>query len=102
MNDKFTITLNVVGADLSLTIPRNEEEEELVRAAVRLINRKADQYRNRCAESDRDNHDFLAMAACQIAREYLKVIRQKDVSPFEVTIDRLTKQLDAYLNETTE
>lgn len=99
MNDRFTITLKVSGRELLLSIPREEEEEAVVRAAVLLLNKKAEQYRQICEDKTKTELDFLAMAAVQITREYLKERQKNDTRPFEDCIRETDERIAKLIKE---
>jgi hypothetical protein len=97
MDDKFTINLTI--ADKRYPLKINRSEEELVRAAAKLVNDWIAQYRNRFKvdEAGLDMRDLLGMAACQIAIRALKAERSEDGKVFSATIGQLDKELEEFL-----
>lgn len=102
MSDKFKITLKVAVSELIMYTPRNEpEEEEIVREAVKLINKKVVQYKRAADDPAITDHDFLAMATVQIARAYVKISRERDTSELEAAILKLDQEIADFIKETS-
>jgi cell division protein ZapA len=71
MDDKLSIRVNVADRYYPLKVER--EDEEKIRRAARMINEKVLQYKQRY--TDKDVHDFLAMAALQFV---IKLIGEEE------------------------
>lgn len=91
MDSKLTIKLNIVDRIYPLKIDR--EEEEKIRKAAKKINDTVLQYKK--IYSDKDDQDFLAMAALQFVT---KVVEQQENSEVEQVIDSL-KDINLDLEE---
>jgi cell division protein ZapA len=98
MDDTFTINLYIVDKYYPIRIKRSDEE--LVRAAARLINDKVTLYRNRfqLEASGLDVMDLLAMAACHIAIDALKQAQNSDEAAYEKSISQLNQELKDFLS----
>jgi cell division protein ZapA (FtsZ GTPase activity inhibitor) len=97
MDNKFTINLTIADKRYPLNI--NRSDEELVRAAAKLVNDWIAQYRNRFKidEAGLELRDLLAMAACQIAIRALKAEQSDDGKVYSSTIGQLDKELEEIL-----
>lgn len=95
MEDKLSIRVNVADRYYPLKIDRDNEER--IRKAARLINEKVFQYKQRYA--DKDNQDFLAMAALQFVLRLMDLEnRVQDLSVWQ-ELEKLDKELDDYLSK---
>ncbi|HBJ76374.1 MAG TPA: hypothetical protein DDY68_00445 [Porphyromonadaceae bacterium] len=100
LKEYMTVTLTVEGVSiLHLNIPRVEEEEKWVRDAVKLLNRKAAQYKERCMDSNFGDPDFFAMAAIQVARAYCKLQEERDEKKYEHSVKELNKHVQSFLDD---
>jgi cell division protein ZapA (FtsZ GTPase activity inhibitor) len=80
MDDKLSIRVNV--ADRYYPLKVENENEERIRKAARLINEKVLQYKQRYV--DKDTQDFLAMAALQYVIRLIEVEEdEEDTSVIE-------------------
>jgi cell division protein ZapA len=70
--NELSVNINIAGRIYPLQI--NADEEEIVRAAGKLVNDKLQSYAEQF--SLRDNQDGLAMFAIEIATQYEKLIAQ--------------------------
>ena len=77
MEEKLSIKLNL--ADRYYPLKIDARDEERIRRAGKLINEKILQYKQRY--TDKDNQDFLAMAALQFVIKYLEVEDKVDEKP---------------------
>ncbi len=93
--EKLSIKINLADRNYPLKIAVSDEER--IRAAVRLINDKVAQYRQRYA--DRDLHDALAMAALQFVIKLLEQEDQQDAGLVAQQLFDLDTQLAQYLQE---
>ncbi len=90
MEDKFSIKVNLVDRYYPLKIDRKDEER--IRKAARMINERVMQYKQRY--SDKDNQDFLAMAALQLAIKNME-LEEKEVTTGQVFIEQLVEIADS-------
>ncbi len=95
MDDKLTIKVNVADRYYPLKISRNDEEK--IRKAAKRINEKILQYKQRY--TDKDNQDFLAMAALQYVVQVIDSEHKKDISPILNELEELDKELEQYLQK---
>lgn len=95
MEDKLTIRVNIADRYYPLKIDRDDEER--IRKAARLINEKVFQYKQKYA--DKDNQDFLAMAALQFVLRLLDLENKvQDLSVWQ-ELEKLDRELDDYLSK---
>ncbi len=95
MDDKLTIKVNVADRYYPLKISRNDEEK--IRNAAKRINEKILQYKQRY--SDKDNQDFLAMAALQYVVQVIDSEQKKDITPIMNELEQLDRELEEYLQK---
>lgn len=96
-DERFSINLNIADRRYPLRIQRSEEE--LVRAAAKMVNDWISEYRNRfkVEEAGLDSRDLLAMAACQIAIRALRAEQSDDARIYAASMEQLDKELEALL-----
>ncbi|MBS3769047.1 MAG: cell division protein ZapA [Bacteroidales bacterium] len=90
--DKLSIRINL--ADRYYPLKIEAKDEERIRRAAKLINEKILQYRQRYV--DKDNQDFLAMAALQFVIKYLEIEEKADNQPIMEDLKELNEELEAY------
>ena len=94
--EKLRIRLHVYDTDMSVTIPR--EEEEYYRAAAKMItdvvNNYSAVYKDRKAEKD-----ILYMALIDISLRYQKETKKHDISPVTDILTKLTSEIEEALGE---
>ncbi len=90
--DKLSIRINL--ADRYYPLKIEAKDEERIRRAAKLINEKILQYRQRYV--DKDNQDFLAMAALQFVIKYLEIEENADNQPIMEDLKELNEELEAY------
>ncbi|MHC1573845.1 MAG: cell division protein ZapA [Candidatus Syntropharchaeales archaeon] len=95
MDGKFHIKLQIVGRYYPLMIER--EHEEKFRKAAMLINEKVAQYKQRYKE--KDNQDFLSMAALQFVLKELEIEEKIDDRPLVSAIQELSDEVEAFVKE---
>lgn len=93
MDSKFHIRLQILGRYYPLVIERKDEEK--FRKAARLINEKVAQYKERYR--DKDNQDFLSMAALQFVLKGLEFEEKEDESALLKAVHELTGELEEFL-----
>jgi cell division protein ZapA len=89
--NELSVNINIAGRIYPLEI--NTDEEEMVRAAGKLVNDKLQSYAEQF--SLRDNQDGLAMFAIEIATQYEKLIAQmkNDDKQIETQLAQLNELL---------
>lgn len=98
MNDKFKIHLEIAGRKYPLNIKR--DEEEIVRQAAALVNKKLATYREQFSkDKSKSVYDFLAMTAIDLSHAYLKLRETRDVEVFTGIVREMNDELDSYLNQ---
>lgn len=96
-DEKLSIRINL--ADRYYPLKIEARDEERIRNAAKLINEKILQYRQRYV--DKDNQDFLAMAALQFVIRYLEMQEKADEQPILEDLKELNEELDVYLKKET-
>ena len=94
-DDKLSIKVNVADRYYPLRIAIADEEK--IRAAVKRINEKVTQYRQRYTE--RDVQDALSMAALQFVIKLIEQEEHTEVNPEIEELYSLDKQLEEYLKQ---
>ncbi|MGM0530220.1 MAG: cell division protein ZapA [Bacteroidota bacterium] len=94
--DKLSIRINL--ADRYYPLKIEAKDEERIRTAAKLINEKILQYKQRY--TDKDNQDFLAMAALQFVIKYLENEEKADNQPIMEDLKELNEELEAYFRNT--
>ncbi|MCP4124665.1 MAG: cell division protein ZapA [Bacteroidetes bacterium] len=96
MDDKM-ININVIVADRPYRLKVNAQEEGMVRAAAKQINKKVKEFQQ--AFSSKDKQDFLAMITLQNAVEGIKKggAAASDNSPLNDKIEDLDQLLTKFL-----
>ncbi len=88
-NEKLSIKVNL--ADRFYPLRVEAKDEEKIRRAAKTINDKINQYKSRY--SDKDNQDFLAMAALQLVTKVIESEEKADVSPLIAELESLDDHL---------
>ncbi len=96
-DEKLSIRINL--ADRYYPLKIEAKDEERIRGAAKLINEKILQYRQRYV--DKDNQDFLAMAALQFVIRYLEMEEKADDQPILEDLKELNEELDEYIKKET-
>lgn len=94
MDEKFLIHIEIAGRRYPITIRR--DEEEIMRAAARQIDKKLLQYQSKYV-SVYTTRDWLALIALQLSADNLRMEEKQDTSPFEEKIREFTDELNRYL-----
>jgi len=95
-DDKLSIRINL--ADRYYPLKIEAKDEERIRKAAKLINEKILQYKQRYV--DKDNQDFLAMAALQFVIKYLEMDEKTDNQPIMEDLKELNEELEEYFRNT--
>jgi cell division protein ZapA len=93
--EKLSIRINL--ADRYYPLKIEAKDEERIRGAAKLINEKILQYKQRYV--DKDNQDFLAMAALQFVIRYLELEEKADDRPILEDLKELDQDLEEYLRK---
>jgi len=98
-DDEFVINVEIAGRPYAVKITRGDEQEEfLIRKAVKRVQQNVLQYRQFFAKST-ENRDLLAMVAIQLATEVIELEARNDTKPFTDKIQQLTQALDNCLKD---
>jgi len=95
-DEKLSIRINL--ADRYYPLKIEAKDEERIRRAAKLINEKILQYKQRYV--DKDNQDFLAMAALQFVIKYLEMDEKTDNQPIMEDLKELNEELEEYFRNT--
>ncbi len=97
MEDKLTIRLNIADRNYPLNIERKDEER--IRKAAKTINEIVIKYKNKYSNNEKDNQDFLAMAALQFVTQLQDIEEKQDITPIIEKLKNLDTELGDYLKE---
>jgi hypothetical protein len=92
--DKITIRVNLVDRFYPLNIYKNEEEK--IRQAAKKINDTVMQYKKIYA--DKDEQDFLAMAALHFVAKAIENEKKYDMTPVIENLKDITQELGEYIS----
>jgi cell division protein ZapA len=95
MEDRLSIKVNLVERYYPLKI--NLQDEEKIRKAAKLINERVMQYKQRYA--DKDNQDFLAMAALQFVIKNIELEEQANDQFLQEKLIEITDNLEEYIQQ---
>lgn len=95
MDDKLAIKLKIIDRYYPLKIDWNDEEK--LREAAKRINDVVFKYGTKY--SDKDNQDFLAMAALQFVTKLIDIEQQNNVQPILGELDELSKNIGNFIEE---
>lgn len=95
MDEELAINITIAERRYPMRVKRSEEEK--IRKAAKLISERILQYQQRY--TGKDNQDFLAMSALQLAIQVLELSDRNDVSPAIRQIEELNQQLSKYLQK---
>jgi len=95
--EKFVIRLHVYDTEMSVTIPR--EEEEYYRKAEKLITDTVNRYAS-YFNGSRGLKDLLYMALIDIALRLEKNEYKSNVTPYTNILGKLTSEIEEALGET--
>jgi cell division protein ZapA (FtsZ GTPase activity inhibitor) len=93
-DNKLPVNLNIADRIYPLRIEIKEEEK--LRKAAKLINDKVMLYRQKY--SDKDNQDFIAMAALQFVTKVIELESKGDMTPLIESLSELDIEMRDYLN----
>jgi cell division protein ZapA len=95
MDDKLSIKINIGDRYYPMRIERNEEEK--YRRAASMLNDKITKYKHSFA--DKDQYDFLAMTALQMAVHAVQSSESNDIGKLKSEIDLLNEEIEKYIRE---
>ena len=97
MNDEFLIQVEILGKRYPLRIPR--QDEEIMRKAAKLVEKKYDLYVAKYDVKDLENtgRELIALVAFDLAYRSLKTGGEADLLPFVERIKELNGELSEYL-----
>ncbi|MCX6256292.1 MAG: cell division protein ZapA [Bacteroidia bacterium] len=98
MSGKRVINIELAGRKFPVRVDiDNEEGEEIVRNSVKYLNGKMIQYQQKY--KDRDQFDYLAMAALDAACKMLGFRQLPDSNDMLIQLRNIDNQLSVYLNK---
>ena len=89
--EKLLIRLHVYDTDLSVRIPR--EDEEYYRKSVKLIDDIVNSY-NKIFKGRKSDKEILYMALIDIALRYEKEVGRNDTEPYDDLLKKLTAEIE--------
>jgi cell division protein ZapA len=95
-SDEFQIQLKIADKYYPLNCKRSEEG--LIRQAASNINNKLVKYSSAYSKAKFEMKDLLALVAFHISMENLTIQKNEDLSPLFERVERLDKELEAYLS----
>ena len=99
MDKELMIKVNIGDRHYPVRIDRGDtEREEIIRKAANIINETVLQFKNK-GYINRDEQDFLAMTALQLAVESVKQENKQDISPALNRIRILDRKMEEILNK---
>lgn len=94
--DKLHIRLNLYDTELSVNIPR--EEEEFYRKSAKLITDIVNSYAS-IFKGRKGDKDILYMALLDIALRYEKNEHRNDTAPYSDMLKKLTSEIEEVLKK---
>lgn len=95
MDDKLAIKLKIIDRYYPLRVEWKDEEK--LREAAKRINDVVFKYSTKY--SDKDNQDFLAMAALQFVTKLLDVEHRNNLEPILGEIDEICRNIGNFIEE---
>lgn len=95
-DNKFQIRLNLYDTELSVKIPR--EEEEYYRSAAKLINETVNTYFS-LFKGKKSDKEILYMSMLHIALQLKKDETRNDTGPFNKLLSDLTSEIESVLKK---
>lgn len=93
--DKLQIRLHVYDTDLSVRIPR--EDEEYYRKSAKLIDEIVNSY-SQIFKGRKSDKEILYMALIDVALRYEKEASRNDTAPFNDILQKLTAEIEESLD----
>lgn len=95
-DNKLHIRLHVYDTDLSVTIPR--EDEEYYRKSAKLIDDRVNTY-TKIFKGRKSDKEILYMALLDVALSYEKVLDSNDTKPYDNVLEKLTAEIEYALKK---
>ncbi len=89
------LSISIMIADRPYKLVIDKEQEELVRRAAKLIEKRIKEYSGSYAYKDKQ--DLVAMVALEFTTSFLQ--NEKNVSEDETEVDQKLEEMDKALNE---
>lgn len=89
------LSINITLADRTYPMRIKRSEEENIRKAAKIINKRILLYQERY--EGKDIQDFLAMSSLQFVIQVLELMDKNDKEPLINSIQKINKQLEEYL-----
>lgn len=89
--DKLLIRLHVYDTDLSVRIPR--EDEEYYRKSAKLIDDIVNSYA-KIFKGRKSDKEILYMALIDVALRYEKELDRNDTKPYDDILEKLTSEIE--------
>ena len=90
-DNKLHIRLHVYDTDLSVTIPR--EDEEYYRKSAKLIDDTVNTYA-KIFKGRKSDKEILYMALIDVALRYVKEADSNDTEPYDHILEKLTAEIE--------
>lgn len=91
MDDKLRIRLHLYETDLSVNVPR--EEEQYFRAAAKQVTETVNTYA-KIYQGKKSHSDIMYMAMLDLALRANKLAANKDTQPFTELMTKLTQEIE--------
>ena len=91
MEDKLQIRLHVYDTDLTVSIPR--EDEEYYRKSAKLIDEIVNSY-SKIFKGRKSDKEILYMALIDVALRYEKESDKNDTQPYNDILNKLTAEIE--------
>ena len=91
------LSINITIADRTYPMRIKRSEEERIRKAAKIINKRILLYQERY--EGKDIQDFLAMSSLQFVIQVLELMDKNDKEPLLNSIQKINEQITDYLNE---
>ncbi|NLA24138.1 MAG: cell division protein ZapA [Bacteroidales bacterium] len=99
MSDKLTINISISERSYPIKITRGDtQREELIRKAAEIVNSTVGQFR-KMGYVNRDEQDYLAMSALQLAMKLSEKASNEDISPIINKLKELSVIIDEILEQ---
>lgn len=95
-DNKLTIRLHVYDTDLTVRIPR--EDEEYYRKSAKLIDEIVNSY-TKIFKGRKSDKEILYMALIDVALRYEKESSRNDTEPFVDILEKLTAEIEETLDK---
>ncbi len=90
------LSINITLADRTYPMRIKRSEEENIRKAAKIINKRILLYQERY--EGKDIQDFLAMSSLQFVIQVLELMDKNDKIPLITSIEKINEQLEEYLS----